>query len=115
MDAEAVKEKYTGEAGSQKVLNSEYNVGIVGDALFLLTAREARWDLKASSTLSPPTDIGLGADSDETSVCKNISGRVRDNSVQLSRSSDGSMGNGIWAGGRPAKDPIGGADIEPGQ
>ena len=92
MDAEAVKEKYTGEEGNQNVFNTEYNVGIEG--VFLLAgARDARCDRNASSTLGPAFATGLGAARDATNVDKNTSGLTRESSAQLSRSRLGSMWN----------------------
>lgn len=52
---------------------------------------EARWDLKASSTLGPPLAMGLGAAIAPKRDCMRILGFVHESSAHSSRLRLGSM------------------------
>lgn len=52
---------------------------------------EARWDLKASSTLGPPLAMGFGAAMASSRACMSNSGFVRASSAHSSRLRFGSM------------------------
>ena len=110
VEAEAVREKYAGEEGSQNVFRMEYSAGMLGMPALTLGVNDARCAPNASSTLTPPAETGFGADNALTTACKNASGRWRASSTQLSRSRLGSIGKLTVGGARTA---MGGAEIEP--
>jgi len=89
VDAEAVSEKYAGLEGNQKVFRIEYNDGI-GCICVGFGAKDTRWDLKASSTVGPALETGLGAVRAANNVPRNPFGLVRANSAHSSLPSEGS-------------------------
>lgn len=76
VDAEAVREKYAGLEGSQKVFRMEYSDGI-GCIWVGLGAKETKWDLNASSTVGPALETGLGAARAAKRVLRKAFGFVR--------------------------------------